>query len=497
MRAVLIILAAAALAACDASATQDAPVESQADTSVEAMLATARMLYHGQDYVDAQQSLERAVQPAMLDHFSQPRRREVIDLYAEAAWWGGDYAKAHWAWKLATDDAEAGAEEWQGRLMSAAAVRDSSDAFVAFDHLRQSAPQDIQAIAPRLLAQIDADFGVLPNASTAQRQLAEVLFPLEDSDPRADYNPMWLQAATASLEAGATDQAAKYARRISSPLVMAQLRADRRFDALVASNPGAFEVPTVALAELTNAKAQAASEPGRLAPQLRLGNALYRMGRYQEALAVLDAGLAGGQVYGEDPSYMRSLVSRRVTLLGKLGRNVEALAVASTGCVVCGRGAGFNLQQAQLLISLRRGAEALPLLDGDQPAAFGVAGVADLAAMRACAYHQAGRAADVSTQLDFLKRHVRDNPDATLGALLCAGSSDDVASTLVAMLNDGQMRAAALGALQVYREGKLPPETQLLRARLATIAARSDVKAALDMVGRVATYEMPRPAVVG
>src|SRR5271167_2760539 len=115
MRAVLIVLAAAALAGCDARATQGAPVESPADTSVEAMLATARMLYQGRDYADAQRSLERAVQPAMLDHFSQPRRREVIDLYAEAAWWGGDYEKAHWAWKLATDDAQAGAEEWQGR----------------------------------------------------------------------------------------------------------------------------------------------------------------------------------------------------------------------------------------------------------------------------------------------------------------------------------------------------------------------------------------------
>ena len=83
-----------------------------------------------------------------------------------------------------------------------------------------------------------------------------------------------------------------------------------------------------------------------------------------------------------------------------------------------------------------------------------------------------------------LRRNPHVNPDAAIGAIVCIGSDDDVAQALVAMLNDPVLRDAALGALQTYQEGKLPPLTAQLRARLGRISARADVQAALAKVGR-------------
>jgi tetratricopeptide (TPR) repeat protein len=288
-----------------------------------------------------------------------------------------------------------------------------------------------------------------------------------------------------------------FARRISNPLVLAQLRADRRFDGLVETSPAAFDVHALGEAELAKARAQARAEPDRRAPQYAIAAALYRLGRYQEALTVLDAAMAADPAYGEDPGYGSDLIVRKVTVLSELGRNDEALAITSAMCALCTRKSRFDMQQAHILIGLQRPDEALAILKHREPQSLDMAGAADLAALQACALHGVGREQDAAAKLAALQVQERAEPDAYLGALLCAGSDDQVAVALVGMLNDPQMRSTALGALQVYHEGQLPPLTKTLRARLATIAARSDVRAALARVGRIETYDMPRYAVVG
>jgi len=124
-------------------------------------------------------------------------------------------------------------------------------------------------------------------------------------------------------------------------------------------------------------------------------------------------------------------------------------------------------------------------------------GVGELAAMRACAFHGAGQNGYAAQELAFLKQNLRAIPDEALGALVCAGSDDEVASALVLMLGDPLTRSAALGGLRTYQDDKLSAFTRGLRERLAMIARRSDVKASLDKVGRVSTYPMPHYAIVG
>jgi hypothetical protein len=495
MRAMLIVLATMALAACNAKATGASLGQSDADASIEAPLTSARMLYQRGAYGEAQQALEPYAKAPTLYEFTPARRRELIDLYAQASWYGGDYKTAHGAWRVATEAANATPDEWRGRLMSAAATLDNQDAYLAFDHLRDAAPDAVRSIGQQLLQEINDGFGVLPNAETAHLQLAAVLFPVEETDPQADFNGMWLQAATASLQSGDRIGAAKYARRITSPLVMAQLRADRRFDALVAEDPSAYDVRGLAESRLERARARAAAEPGLVEPQLEVAAALHDLGRQTEALQVLDAGLRHGPAYGEDPGLGVSLATRKVTVLSALGRDDEAIAIASILCAVCGRHS--NMQLAHLMLGAGRPADALQALENETPDGLSVQGVGELAAMRACADHGVGKSADAASHLEFLKQHLRGSPDAALGALVCAGSDDEVASTLILMLDDPLMRAVGLGDLQTYHEEKLSPFTTALRARLATIASRPAVKSAIDRVGRVATYNLPRYAVVG
>ena len=87
--------------------------------------------------------------------------------------------------------------------------------------------------------------------------------------------------------------------------------------------------------------------------------------------------------------------------------------------------------------------------------------------------------------------------EAYLGGLLCQASDDQVAAALIAMLAEPHERSAILGALQVYQGDHQMPVDETAAKRLMTIAARPDVQSALTKVGRVATYAMPRRAIIG
>jgi tetratricopeptide (TPR) repeat protein len=497
MRALLTAVSILGLVACDARALQAPDPEGVMDKAVAGPLATGEMLFLQHDFPDAVQALEPIVAPQVLNTLSPERGHEVITLYANVAWWGGDYAKSHWAYVIATQSPQATADDWVGRLKSAPLAGDPGDAYAAFDHLRQSDPDEIRSMSQRALGSLSDNFAVLPNADEADLQLGQVLLPLDQTDPRAQFAPIWLRAAAVAVERGDKDLAAKFARRINQPQVMAELRADRRFDALVAADPAAFDVRAVGEAELARGRALAAAAPDHLGPRYQVAAALYRLGRYDEALSELDAALPNDPAWGEDPGYSMDLVARKITVLGDLGRSEEALAISSSLCALCGRKSHMDLQQAHVLLGLQRPAEALSLLAGTDTRGLNLVGLAELAALRACAYHGTGRDKEAAAQLDTLRLAPANSPDDYLGALLCVGRDDEVATAIVSLLNDPRTRDATLGDLQIYREDGLPPLTRRLRARLAVIEARADVRAAIAKVGRVETYQMPRWALLG
>ncbi|HEY3800705.1 MAG TPA: hypothetical protein VGL58_20315 [Caulobacteraceae bacterium] len=497
MRNLAVALCAFVLAACQAGAAPADDPHMVADRSVAAPLTAVQLLLRQGDEADAVQALTPIVAPDVLDRLSPELGHRVVATYALAALDSEQASKAHWAYQIATQSPLATTDDWLGRLMSAAVASDPEDAYAAFEHLRLAAPDHVRTINQRVLVWIDQAFGALPNAAEAQLQLAQVLSPLSNLDPRVDLNPIWLQGATAALANGDEATAMSFARRIGSPLVMAQLRADRRFDELVAKNPAAFNVHAVGAAELARAQKLAGADPDHRAPQYAVAVALERLGRYSEALDELDAAMAAGPAWREDDAYQYDLIARKVTVLSELGRNDEALAITSAMCALCTDKVRFDMQQAHILIGLNRPGEALAMLRHRQPESLDMAGAADLAALRACALHGVGRQADAAAQLADILPLQRADPDAYLGAVACAGSDEEIAMALVNMLGDPQLRAVALGALQVYREGQPAPLTAAFRDRLAKIAQRPDVQAALLKVGRVETYDFPRYAIVG
>ncbi len=95
--------------------------------------------------------------------------------------------------------------------------------------------------------------------------------------------------------------------------------------------------------------------------------------------------------------------------------------------------------------------------------------------------------------LDILKENTKNNPAAYAMALLCANKMADAEQLYIKRLNDTEMRADALQALQAF--AKSPYEGThfaLLQERLAQVRSKSSVRKAIEKQGRQLNFTIPR-----
>ncbi len=215
MRNVLVGLAAVALAACSAKASQAPAGMSPQDGIVAAPMASAQMMFQRGAYDIAMGSLEREMQPDVLNQLTPAKREELVDLYARAAWNCEAYAKAHDAFRLAAQSPLATTTDWVGRMLSAAKSDDPADAYISFEHLRATAATALEDVPTPYLVPLDVSFGALPNAEAARLELAELTAPVDlgANNPMDSLSPLWLQAAVASIDKGDDKQAVRFARQ--------------------------------------------------------------------------------------------------------------------------------------------------------------------------------------------------------------------------------------------------------------------------------------------
>src|SRR5581483_9494042 len=107
---------------------------------------------------------------------------------------------------------------------------------------------------------------------------------------------------------------------------------------------------------------------------------------------------------------------------------------------------------------------------------------------RVCVGAELGDVAAIEESLAFLRAHRAARPSSLVAALVCANRLDAAATELAAQLADPGTRLAALGAAQVYADPVAQPHSAQLRARWAQLLARPDVRAAVEKVGRSATF---------
>ncbi len=331
--------------------------------------------------------------------------------------------------------------------------------------------------------------------------LRRVLAALE----KANYKPkdvlgsadwLWLASARMAFDAGDTDHAGALVRRITSVKELIQIRLDARFSAVVAADPARFDLKAAAERSLAEHRAVMDAHPDLIQAVHETVTDLRALGRYDEALALAQSALdraarapRGKPAFTDQAEKLNRITEDKGSILLEVGRVDAALAVERAAAGL-GEEGGKNVSQtinlAGFLGVADKPAEVLKVLTAfDKRLPASRYGIAWVHAERACADESLGRTFDVAAELAWLATHQADNPSARLKALLCVGDLDGAAASMTADLQDPARRDNALIILCDFDvRSHLTVRAALLASRLAAVAARPDVRAAIAKVGR-------------
>lgn len=495
------LLSAALVAVMHLSATSCSQAQSMkmpnADYLSLAQFETAKVAYDDQRYDNAYLMLVALMEPRMFDQFSTLRKYEVATMAGVAAYKMGDRALAHRAAIEATKLALATDRDWGFRLLSAVRANDGPDAMLAFRQLVQrqrGKPRPNPFMATFAAANIDDFDHLVTQLPDANRARLEVGRQLELEDWRSDFayadpGAVWLHYAQALIADGQISKATEVVERITDPMVISAMHADKRFDPIIAANPRLQDVDRAAQDYLVQAQSLVRENPRFISARLFEIRALEVLQRSAEALAVVDeikASIAKAPTYKppfDDMYLVPHLAVQRGASLMSLGRVDEAIGSRTA---VADQNNYAALALARSLVDVGRGPEALEWLSRVRGEELGLQAQMDLANLRACAATQQRDSEEVARQLDYLRANRRWKPEAVVRALLCSNQLDAASTEFLLQIRDPGMRLSALNALQIYAEDLHPTAQEKAMAEgWARLRARPEVMREVDAVGRI------------
>lgn len=508
VRTVIALAGLALLGGCDVLAQAGIGPTSPADRAVTAQVDTAESRREANDPQGVLIAIAPATDAQIFTTLSEPTRAEVLRLYG----WGlsgvGQRYTAEEVYRQLADNHYETARDRFWRLRNASWNSDPGETAAALPPVLSQddagglgAPEDVRLV--------DYSLGGLPDAFAARKRLGDRLEQirwrerteaLEDGGALVERQIVWLHYAEA-LAKSDPGHAANVAAWITRPDLLIAMQADQRFDSLIASNPQRFDPDAAAQRALSDAEDAVKAEPRRLALRMTVATTQAQLGDFAAAERTLDdaitlarSGGPPGAVYHDAcPCYVDALLMRTVFMAAN-GRADAALS--ALGDITATQDVAPNdmrLRQARLLLMMNRPAEAEQrLADMDEAAVSGYTAL-ERAALKACVVAARGHPGDAAASLAYLEAHRTLDVGLFLDGEICAGNPDHTAAMLIEMLKQPSHAASALYQLQdvagwphdyAYRIHE--------RQGRAALAARPDVAAAINAVGRVRHYDLAR-----
>jgi hypothetical protein len=311
-------------------------------------------------------------------------------------------------------------------------------------------------------------------------------------------SPYWRDLALLLLEQGSLREAIDVSTHIIEPYVLIAMRADRRFDALVAAHPDQFEVELAADRELKSFQSLSDEHPKSLALKARVMEALLHEQHYAAMLAASDYAVQEiratnfpDRLYDDYVEEHGSYFNLRSVALQREGRWDEAVAQL----VEAGHEGDISqlINLASLYCALDRPKDALSVIGPLGPTRTSAYGQMQVEAIRLQSAVQLGDRAQLSRSMRFLSSHHADAPRAYLYALIVAKRLDKAARYLITELEDKELRQSILPDIQEYLPTPGTKAELEIEAQWRSIVARREVQAAIHKVGRVETYHLEAP----
>lgn len=482
-------------------AAADAGDNAGAQAALASLLEAAKKAQEG-DGASVYATMKPLVQTSGYGQLGAAQRAAGLFLLASAAFEQKDYATSHETAVKSTDIDPNNQLAWRYRIGSAQVLNDWNDAAISIATIARRWPDSLKTLPDSLML-------TLVRQSRGASRL-DALTALHDAHwtPRTkelDPSTLWFQLAADLLAKGDAKQAALVAHDISAYRELIEMHADKRFDAIIAADPAAFDVAKSIERDLERRRADVKASPTKLEAVNQLGYALLARGKAAEALAIAQDALAKSQVDPEGKSFfedredqLNRTLELQAEALRDLGRTDEAIKSGQRSAARPEHGAS-NVSQALDLASrlddLGRPQDALDTLQDFDPKRASPYGMMVWRADLACAYAQLKDAARLGPVMAAMKAHAADGPMLYQGALECAGDSDGLAHAIIASIEDPETRATVLLGLQDYLRDPSPQSDwrKHVTSFETSVYGRPDVKSVVAKYGRIASYPLREP----
>ena len=500
------LLAALILAACTTISTKTPPGAGASAsgkppeaTSATQQLADALQLLSQQDFAGGESALQRLIDSRAFDTLPAASRYQALAT-AGKSWIRSGYANPGYGdLSRAVAMPEAAYEDAFIQVLMARQLRLKNDAVNGLASLMRRWPEQALGLDERVVSEVTNDAYQLPHG--AALPLLQSMYDIHWKLPGGlEPSGSWRDLSLLLLEHKKVSEAVDVAAHVTDVYMLVSMRSDRRFDALVAANPGEFDIAAALDREMKIAEAIAAKAPHSLAGRSYVIDALMHHQRYGAMLAATDAVVveAGATNYPErlfedyDKEFNWILDSRATALefLGRWDEAVEQLTKAGRLSEDHFGNVSQLINLGTLYCRLGRPNDALAAI-GRMKAKPSDYGVMEEEVVRLEAALQLGDSAQVTRSLEYLKAHREVAPFVYERALFDANQVDEAARMMIAGLRDPGSRLNEITRIQIYGLVPETPWDTLLRTRRRGVIDRPDVQAEINKIGRVDEYNIP------
>jgi tetratricopeptide (TPR) repeat protein len=482
-------------------------VDHSRDSAVSAQqVDDAMKLVADKNWPQALMALQSISEAKSFTSLSDDTQYRVLKTASNTALYHGTPELAHQYSVRLVSMRQADFDDWQDRVRAAGKLNDKVDGISSLTVMvlrwpDRFAPSSDSASLNGYVRQVIKLAPQRPRVS-----VFPLLMALYNAHWKLDWgiepSDAWRDLALLLAQNGRFAEAVDVAHHVNDVYDLIAMRADRRFDAVVAAIPAQFDIQAAANRGLLDF--QDATERSPQSLELRIGviRSLIRLRRYEAALAASDSILSDikstnypERLYSDFSDTAPWFLHTRAIALERLGRWDEAISQLSVASLMTGKKYG-NVDQLLALAGdycgLGRPNDALATINRIS-AKTSAAGQMLLEVEQLDAAVQLGDSKRASRSLEYLKSHRTDRPPMYLMALIEMNQLDGAAQELIRQLRDENERREALLGAQDFPLHPLAARDMRLEAERRALISRPDVRRAIDKVGRVESYPLENP----
>jgi tetratricopeptide (TPR) repeat protein len=279
---------------------------------------------------------------------------------------------------------------------------------------------------------------------------------------------------------------------------LVMLFTDRRFERIITADAQIFDFDTILDWQLSNARAAAAAEPDRSMAVYALANTLFKHGRYDEALTLIDGALARADDFADIDEGRPWLMNTRAHLLEAKGDASAAMDALRAAAEVTENGlpnVSQRLNYAAMLTDYDRPREALAQLEGFNPSTLSGYGRMVMLRILVCSHANLGNQAEMRR---YLNQALETQESSLLQVYImgiCANDLDLAARTLIARLDHPTERREVIVEQSEFLPDPVPDSDLDItyRARDDAVRERRDVARALRRAVNPRTFPIRHP----